>query len=64
MKYQIGDMLKVDANGGEAFCIITEVREETTFGVFWFIETNYIRNSPGYQWWSTSILDREFMRLS
>lgn len=64
MKYQVGDMLKVKYNNDFAFCVITEQVSNTDFKVFWVIEIGYIRNSPGYQLWSESILNHEFMRLS
>jgi len=64
MKYQVGDMLKVSSKEGDALCVIIEQVSNTDFKVFWVIETGYIRNSPGYQLWSESILNHEFMRLS
>ena len=64
MRYQVGDMLKVCTNNGEAFCVIVEQRDDNAYKVFWLIEKGNIRNSPGYQYWSDFILDKEFVRLS
>lgn len=64
MKYQIGDMLKVYNPEGDALCVIIEARKDKSFGVFWVIESSYIRNTPGYKYWSEKIFDHEFVRLS
>jgi hypothetical protein len=66
MKYQIGDILKVESNktNGYAYCIITEYRDQDTANVFWIIENGNIKNDPVYRSWSFDILDKEFEKVS
>lgn len=64
MSYQIGDLLKLTCEDGDAFCVITDIREKSdNYRVSWIIEKGNVKNTPAYTLWYNQILKEAFTRL-
>lgn len=66
MKYQAGDMLKVNyGSWGDFICIISEQLPSNKFQIFWLTERGYVQNADrSWRVIGGEVLDTSFKRIS